>query len=109
MTPDLPTSLIRYFEAENAHDPDALSTAFAADAQVRDEGRIYAGREAIREWKRETSERYSAQARPLHSTGDGEAIAVVAEVAGNFPGSPANLTYRFGLDSAGLIRTLEIG
>lgn len=109
MAADLPPNLIRYFEAQNAHDADAMSDAFAPDAEVRDEGETHVGRAAIRDWKRETIAKYAATARPIDSARDGETLAVVAEVSGNFPGSPANLTYRFGLDGSGLIRTLEIG
>lgn len=109
MAVDLPPNLIRYFEAQNAHDLDAMTESFAPDAQVRDEGRTYVGRQAIRDWKRETSARYAATARPLHSSAQDGKLTVVAEVAGNFPGSPANLTYRFAVDGEGLIRELEIG
>ena len=34
---------------------------------------------------------------------------VVLMVSGTFPGSPANLTYRFGMSADGLISALEVG
>jgi hypothetical protein len=39
---------------------------------------------------------------------EGLSVTVIANVSGNFPGSPADLTYAFVLDDAGLIRELEI-
>ena len=109
MTTELPAGLTRYFAAQNAHDIDAMVTTFAPDAEVRDEGRTHVGLEAIRAWKLATSARYNVTAEALRSEQDGKTLKVTARVSGNFPGSPANLTYAFLLDDAGLIRQLEIG
>ena len=46
---------------------------------------------------------------PLESRTEAGRTVVVARVAGSFPGSPLNLTYRFGLAEDGLIGALEIG
>lgn len=108
MAIDLPENLVRYLEAQNAHDVDRMADAFASDAEVKDEGRTYRGREAIRAWKRETSAKYAVKIEALSATRNAGVLAIVAQVSGNFPGSPANLTYDFGLDDAGLIRRLEI-
>ena len=108
MAIDLPESLKQYFIAQNAHDVDAMAAAFASQAEVNDEGRTHVGRDAIREWKRETSAKYRIQAQPTHTTIQGDAVTVVARVEGNFPGSPADLTYDFVLDGDGLIRRLQI-
>jgi hypothetical protein len=105
---ELPDTLSRYFEAQNAHDAEGMTNCFAPDAMVRDEGRTYAGRDAIHEWKRETIARYGVSVRPLSCTASGGDLKVIARVEGNFPGSPADLTYAFTLDADGLIRALEI-
>ena len=104
----LPDNLNRYFAAQNDQDADGMAAAFAPDAAVRDEGRLHLGRKAIREWKRDTISKYGVTVRPLSSTRKGDVLSVTARVAGNFPGSPADLTYDFVLDKAGLIRRLEI-
>jgi hypothetical protein len=106
---DLPDPLHRYFAAQNALDAEAMVACFAPDAQVRDEGRTYVGRDEILGWKRETIAKYAISIAPIEARrGDGKFV-VAARVAGTFPGSPANLSYTFGLSVEGLIRTLSIG
>jgi len=108
MTPRLPDILDRYFKAQNAHDIDAMVACFAPDAVVRDEGQTHAGADAIRAWKIDTSTKYRITATPLESRPDGDMTIVVVNVAGTFPGSPANLTYRFGFSGDGRINALEV-
>jgi hypothetical protein len=105
----LPEMLQRYYASQNAHDVDAMVACFASDAVVRDEGHTYAGADAIRAWKQETSAKYRVAATPLESRIEGGSTLVVVRVSGAFPGSPANLTYRFGLSAAGKIKALEVG
>lgn len=106
---DLPGKLAAYFAAQNLHDMDALVACFSADARVRDEGEDIVGQDAIRAWKVATSARYQVTAEPLESRDEDGRTVVVARVSGNFPGSPANLTYRFGLAGDGRIDSLAIG
>jgi hypothetical protein len=106
--PKLPDNLRRYFAAQNSHDADGMIACFAPDAEVQDEGRTYIGREAIRQWKIETIAKYGITIEPLTATDQANALTVTAGVTGNFPGSPADLTYDFVLDSSGLIRRLAI-
>ena len=108
MTPHLPHILDRYFKAQNAHDIDAMVACFAPDAVVRDEGHTRTGTEAIRAWKIDTSTKYHITATPLESRAEGDKTIVVVKVAGTFPGSPANLTYRFGFAADGRIGALEV-
>jgi len=108
VTIELPGVLRRYFHAQNAHDIDAMVACFAADAAVRDEGRDIVGADAIRAWKVETSAKYRITVEPLESRSEDGKTIVVAQVSGTFPGSPANLTYRFGLSADGRIRSLEV-
>jgi hypothetical protein len=108
MTLRLPSILDRYFRAQNAHDIEALVACFAVEAAVRDEGRDIVGTDAIRAWKRETSAKYQIITEPIEVRVEADRSVVVAKVSGNFPGSPANLTYRFGISADGLIRTLEV-
>jgi hypothetical protein len=105
---NLPAILNRYFKAQNAHDIDTMVTCFAPDAAVRDEGRTHVGTEAIRAWKIETSAKYGITAKPIESRNEGDGTIVVVTVSGRFPGSPADLTYRFGFSADGLISALEV-
>lgn len=108
MNRDLPAILDRYFNAQNAHDIEAMVACFAPDAAVRDEGRDIIGTEAVRAWKQETSAKYRITAAPIESRNEDDRSVVVVRVSGTFPGSPANLTYRFGFSADGLINALEV-
>jgi hypothetical protein len=108
MKPHLPDVLDRYFAAQNRHDIDDLVACFAPDAAVRDEGRDIVGADAIRAWKKETSAKYRITAEPLECRAEEGRTLVVAKVSGTFPGSPANLTYRFGFAGDGRIGALEV-
>jgi uncharacterized protein (TIGR02246 family) len=109
MPTTLPAVLDRYFAAQNAHDLVGLVACFAPDATVRDEGQDIVGTDAIRAWKAATSEKYRVTVEPLECRTEGNRTVVVARVSGTFPGSPANLTYRFELRGGEQIGTLEIG
>ena len=108
MPPKLPDTIRRYFAAQNSHDAEAMTDCFAPDAEVRDEDHTYIGREAIRQWKVETITKYGISIEPLTATDQASTLTVTARVTGNFPGSPADLTYDFVLDGLGLIRRLAI-
>lgn len=108
MSLDLPTPIDAYYTAKNAHDLDAMLAPFAEDAHVRDEGEDHRGRGAIRAWMENTTRKYRVTATPEEASRDGEQHIVRALVAGNFPGSPAYLTYRFRL-AGDRIAQLEIG
>jgi len=108
MNRQLPAILDRYFKAQNAHDIAAMVACFAPDAAVRDEGHDIVGTDAIRAWKKETSAKYRIAAEPIESHREADRTVVTVKVSGTFPGSPANLTYGFGLSADGLIRSLEV-
>ena len=109
MSNALPDILSRYYAAQNAHDLDAMVSCFAPDATVHDEGEDIVGTDAIRAWKQKTSATYHVTAEPLESHVEDDQTVVVAKVSGTFPGSPANLTYRFGFSDDGRISALEVG
>jgi ketosteroid isomerase-like protein len=108
MSLDLPAPISAYYAAKNAHDIEAMLAPFADDAHVRDEGEDHRGRAAIRAWMEKTTRKYRVTAAPEEASQDGETLVVHALVAGNFPGSPAHLTYSFTLSGNQIVR-LEIG
>ncbi|MBY0568706.1 MAG: nuclear transport factor 2 family protein [Hyphomonadaceae bacterium] len=108
MSLDLPNPIGAYFAAKNAHDIDAMLAPFAEDAHVRDEGRDYNGHAAIRAWMEETTRKYRVTVTPEEITTDGARLTIRALVSGDFPGSPAYLTYRF-VGIGDRITDLEIG
>jgi hypothetical protein len=105
---DLPEPLAAYFAAKNRHDIEAMAAMFAEQASVRDEGVTHEGRPAIRAWIEETTRRYAVKVAPIEMMQTPGRIVVKADVAGNFPGSPVTLTYKFAL-AGDHISALEIG
>ena len=107
MTTELSPTLVEYFAATNAHDVAAMIALFAKESVVEDEGRQRHGLVAIRDWMKETIEKYDFKVDPIESTRRLGKTAVLASVSGRFPGSPINLRYEFTVDG-GKIARLEI-
>jgi hypothetical protein len=98
MSIDLPTPIAIYIAAENRGDTEALSQCFAEHAVVRDEGQTIEGLAAIKRWKAETKKKYQHTVEPLSCVRkDGKTI-VTSRLTGNFPGSPIDLQFIFGLE-----------
>jgi len=93
----LPETINRYFEATNAHDVDRVIECFAVDAVVEDLGEDLElkGGAAIRKWIERITGEYKLAVTPLESAYRGEAIEIIAEVSGTFPGSPLKFRYIF--------------
>ncbi len=103
----LPDPIQRFFDADTTGSPNALAAAFAADAVVRDEGNSYHGLQQIEAWWHAAKRKYDHHAVPFEVRDMDGLVQVRAVVTGNFPGSPATLTYRFDLDGD-RIAALEI-
>jgi len=101
----LPEPIAKYFASE--HHPEALARCFKADAILKDDGHTYEGVDAITAFLAAASVKYNATTVPFDMEDNDGFHVVRAKVTGNFPGSPANLSYRFGLER-GLIDSLEI-
>jgi hypothetical protein len=94
---NLPAPIQTYFTAEPPQDAAAFAAAFSPDATVQDEGASHRGPEAIRIWWLAAKAKYRHRAEPLDLTESGSRTIVRARVSGDFPGSPAVLTFDFGL------------
>ncbi|MEW5420821.1 nuclear transport factor 2 family protein [Amorphus sp. 3PC139-8] len=104
---NLPQPIETYFNADSRNDADAMLQAFGTDAVVRDEGKTHRGCQAIEAWWRAAKAQYQHVAEPLECTKEREEYRVRARVTGNFPGSPAVLTFAFRLEHNWIAR-LEI-
>lgn len=105
---NLPDPIRTYFTARAPQDACLLAAAFAPHAEVQDEGQTLQGPQQIVSWWQAAKAKYNHSAEPLEMTeADGKTV-VRARVSGDFPGSPAVLTFRFGL-SGDRITCLEIG
>lgn len=103
---NLPEPIAAYFDAD-AQDGPTVARCFTPDGCVLDEGRTHVGRAAIEAWKTHASAQYTYTATPHTLERQGRAVVVTALVAGDFPGSPVDLRYRFTLQR-GKVATLEI-
>ena len=108
MSVKLPLAVQHYFEGKNARDPALALSGFSPDALVGDESKFHQGHDEIASWMAETSAQYNETSEPLETRQEGDRLIVVAKVSGNFPGSPANLSYRFTFADEKIVR-LEIG
>jgi hypothetical protein len=103
---NLPEPIAAYFQADR-RGGDAVARCFTREAVVKDEGRTHSGLAAITAWKTAASARYSYASEPVAvEQRDGRYI-VTSRLTGNFPGSPVELRYLFGLER-GKIALLEI-
>ena len=104
----MPAVIESYFHASNANDINALVACFSPNATVADENQTHRGTAAIRAWAIDVRKKYEFTIEVLSAAEAAEATAVTTKVSGNFPGSPVNLDFRFGL-AGDKIKSLEIG
>lgn len=107
MTIELPRPIADYFEADRGKGADGIAQCFAQSAVVRDEGHTYTGIEAIRQWKADSSTKYTYTTEPFAITTDEAQTIVTSHLAGDFPGSPTDLRYCFVI-AGNKIAELEI-
>lgn len=107
MSLNLPAPIAAYFNADRG-DSAAFVRCFTDDAIVKDEGHTYRGLAAIRQWKADSSQKYTYTSEPFACEDKDGKTVVTSRLTGNFPGSPIDLRYRFGLD-LDRIASLEIG
>jgi SnoaL-like domain len=103
----VPEPVAAYFAAEAAKNADPISRCFAQDGAVRDEGREYRGRDAIRQWKAAADAKYQYVLEMVDVRTLGDLVTVRARLTGKFPGSPIELDHIFKL-SGDKIASLEI-
>ena len=98
---------MRYFEAANGFNSAEASLCFTEQALVHDESHDHIGRDAIRAWVQDTSEKYRPKFELKHYQMDGNDILLTVKISGTFPGSPIELDYKIILED-GLISKLII-
>src|SRR6266446_4092057 len=103
---NLPKPIAAYFIADKG-DAKAISQCFTENAVVKDEGHTYKSRAAIKQWKTDASTKYEYTSEPfVCEEKDGKTV-VTSHLVGNFPGSPVDLRYFFGLEGD-KIASLEV-
>jgi ketosteroid isomerase-like protein len=102
----LPPPVAAFFAADTT-DTDRVAQCFTQDAIVVDEQREHRGHVAIARWKAHATAKYHYTSVPIAIDLSERDVIVTTRVAGDFPGSPVELRYRFALE-AGRIARLEI-
>jgi hypothetical protein len=103
----LPPVIATFFHAHNTGETNDFNQLFTDDAVVSDEGHEYRGA-AIKAWIDGAIVKYKPAADVTDLAEVGEQTIATAQVSGNFPGSPAQIRYRFTLKN-GKIAVLAIG
>lgn len=93
---NLPNPVVAYFTADELN-AEAVAQCFTDDAVVKDEGHVYNGRAAIKQWKEDASTKYSYTSEPLACEQKDYKTIVTCRLTGNFPGSPVDLQFAFEL------------
>ena len=106
MSLELPKPIAAYFAADKG-DIVAIARCFTENAVVKDEGHTYNGMAAIKQWKAGASTKYTYTSEPFASDQKEGKTVITSRLVGNFPGSPVNLRYFFGLEGD-KIKSLEI-
>ena len=104
----LQPEIAAYFASESVDDTSGLERLFTADAIVSDEAQKHRGVTAIKAWKREAKRKTGYSVEPIRVEQRAGRTLVSARLAGDFPGSPATVTYAFTL-AHGRVSKLEIG
>ena len=104
MSLNLPKPIAAYFTADKG-DSKALALCFTENAIVKDEGHTYNGMAAIKQWKAEGKYTYTSE--PFASVQEDGKTVITSHLTGNFPGSPVDLRFFFGLEGD-KIASLEI-
>ncbi|MFJ3445391.1 nuclear transport factor 2 family protein [Streptomyces sp. NPDC086081] len=94
-----------YFAAAADADHERHAALFADDAVVHDDGRSHRGIAAVRRWHAEVPD---VTYRVREVTGTAGACRAVADISGDFPGSPLTLRFAFERDARGKITLLDI-
>lgn len=94
-----------YFAAAIDTDHERYVSLFSEAAIVHDDGQTYRGTADVRSWRSEVPPvRYELR----EANGDRASCLAVAEVSGDFPGSPVTLRFSFQRDEQGMITALDI-
>ena len=107
MKHQLAESIRIYFDICNGADTVRVTDCFTTDAVVSDEGHQHRGTIAVQSWLRDARRKFEFRVEPVSVSREGKHMTVVAEVVGNFPGSPVTLNHSFQLQD-NRIQSLEV-
>jgi hypothetical protein len=107
MNTNLPPVIAAFFQAHNTGQTADFDHLFTLDALVTDESHEYRGA-AIKAWIEGAFAKYKPVADVTDLAEEGGQTIATAQVNGNFPGSPAQIRFKFTL-KGDKIAALAIG
>lgn len=107
MSPELPSPIAAYVEANARLDLDGMIKTFAPDAVLLDNGKRFEGHSEIRTLLKEMVVDLKAIFSPEVVRHDGQVVVMEGPAHGDFPGSPVRFTYRVELDGDA-IKTMDV-
>ena len=107
MSPELPSPIADFVEANARLDLDGMMKPFVADAVFVDNGKRLEGRAGIRALLKEMVVDLRAIFTPDTVRHEGDVVVVEGPAHGDFPGSPIRFTYRVELDGDA-IKTMKV-
>ncbi|MFF4473551.1 nuclear transport factor 2 family protein [Streptomyces sp. NPDC001599] len=102
---DIRAFVEEYVAAATGPDRERYLALFHDDAAVHDDGRSLRGLAEVRRWREETP---NVDYDRLEVNGSATGCRAVAQVSGDFPGSPVTLRFAFERDARGKITVLTI-
>jgi hypothetical protein len=93
-TPDI---IKTYIKAFNDHNVDAFASCFEEDAVVNDNGKEIIGLPAIKDWRRETDEKFNPSISVMDIMEQGNEVELAVNISGAFEKSPLAMRLRFTL------------
>jgi len=107
MSPELPSPIADFVEANARLDLEGMMKPFAADAVFLDNGKRFEGHAEIRALLKEMVVDLRAIFTPVTARHEGDVVVVEGPAHGDFPGSPIRFTYRVALNGEA-IKTMEV-
>ncbi|MFF2089214.1 YybH family protein [Paenibacillus sp. NPDC058174] len=102
-----PQAISSFVLASNSHQTDAMLAAFADDAVLIDDNRVFEGKAAIRKWSDGEFIGSRVSLTILDSILEGEEPSLGVEINGDYPNCPYFFNFSFRLEN-NLIKQLNI-
>jgi len=103
----LPSLIETFVQAQNDQNTKQYADCFSETATVRDEGQTYIGKNEIKLWNEKTNYEYKTILHPLAYESTVKGGILIANVNGNFRGSPFPIGFHFEIED-GLIQSLSL-
>ncbi|MGE8553614.1 MAG: nuclear transport factor 2 family protein [Chryseobacterium jejuense] len=104
---NLPIILQEFLKAQELFDSISFTNCFSEHASVFDEGKIYTGKEEIKQWNEKSNNEYKTLFEVKDFSMKDNTTVLKINISGSFDGSPVMLSFHFRIEN-GLITALAI-